>query len=97
MESLIVTRVGILTTVSISYNVRNPTQDLKEENGWMLFIQGVEGAYFGIQGPLPPGQSINRSFIFNVTAPEVRQVFAYPSNISDEDWDADDLIWIIDP
>jgi len=62
-----------------------------------VFIEEVEGPYFGIQGPLLPGQSINRSFTFNIAVPKGLLVFAYPSLLTDISWDDDDLIWLINP
>ena len=95
LESLDLTKISIITTVSISYTLRNPTQDVKDESGWKLFLTGVEGEYFGNQGQLLPDQSVTRSFTFNVVPNNGLLVFAYPSVISDSGWDEDDLIWIV--
>ena len=94
-ESLELTKISIITTVTVSYSLKNPTQDVKRENGWKLFLTGAEGAHFGDQGQLLPGQTVARSYTFNVVSSNGLLVFAYPSNISDTGWDEDDLIWIV--
>ena len=97
MESISLSRVSIITTVSITYTLKNPAQDIKGENGWKVFPQDVEGAYFGIQGQLQPDQSVSRRYTFTVAAPSGLLVFADPSNITDSSWDEDDLTWIFNP
>ena len=91
------TKESIIVTVSISYTLKNNTQETKQENGWKVFIEEIEGPYFGLQGTLSPGQSINRSFTFNVAVPTGLLLFAYPSLLTDTTWDDDDLIWLITP
>ncbi|PKB71232.1 MAG: hypothetical protein BZY87_06340 [SAR202 cluster bacterium Io17-Chloro-G6] len=94
------TREEIIVTVTVSYTLKNGTQETKQEMGWKVFkvlIEETEGPYFGLEGPLLPGQSITRSATFNVAVPNGLLLFAYPSLISDTRWDDDDLIWIITP
>ena len=97
LESLSLTKVAILTTVSINYTLKNLTQDTQAESGWKLFFEEEEGTFFGFPSQLLPGQSINRTFDFNVAVPNGLFVFAYPADIADTTWDDDDLIWTDEP
>ena len=95
--SLNTTVVGNVTSVTISYSLRNTTEDLKDEKGWSLYYSGGGGLpQYGFFNQMLPGQSINRSYTFNVQSPDVPSVVAYPSRFFDETWQQSDLIWDID-
>ena len=92
--SLNTTVVGNVTSVTISYRLRNTTEDLKDEKGWSLYYSGGGGLpQYGFFNQMLPGQSINRSYTFNVQSPDVPSVVAYPSRFFDETWQLSDLIW----
>jgi len=92
--SLNTTVVGNVTSVTISYSLRNTTEDLKDEKGWSLYYSGGGGLpQYGFFNQMLPGQSINRSYTFNVQSPDVPSVVAYPSRFFDETWQLSDLIW----
>ncbi|MDA1129385.1 MAG: hypothetical protein O2913_11905 [Chloroflexi bacterium] len=96
LKSLIVSEVGNVTTVSISYSLRNTTLDLKDEKGWKLYYQGNGGLpQYGFYGQLLPDQTINRSYTFNVETPDESLLVAYPSRFFDSRWDSSDLTWSI--
>ena len=95
--SLNTTVVGNVTSVTISYSLRNTTEDLKDEKGWSLYYSGGGGLpQYGFFNQMLPGQSINRSYTFNVQSPDVPSVVAYPSRFFAETWQQSDLIWDID-
>ena len=83
--------------MSITYTVKNPTEDNKEESGWKVFPENGEGAYFGIEGQLLPDASITRTFVFSVVSATGPLVFVYPAKINDTGSDDDDLIWTFEP
>jgi len=83
-----------ITSVNLSYKLENDTLDLKNEQGWKLYYRDSGGLpQYGLFSQLLPGQTITRSYTFNVQAPEVPLVVAYPSQFSASTWQADDLIW----
>jgi len=95
--SLNTTVVGNVTSVTISYSLRNTTEDLKDEKGWSLYYSGGGGLpQYGFFNQMLPGQSINRSYTFNVQSPDVPSVVAYPSRFFAATWQQSDLIWDID-
>lgn len=81
--------------MTVSYTLKNNSQDVKSEGGWKLFLTGAEGEYFGEEVQLLPDQAVTRAFTFNVVPGDGPLVFAYPSVIADRGWDTDDLIWIV--
>lgn len=97
LTSLNTSVVGNVTTVSISYTLRNTTEDLKDEESWKLYYSGGGGLpQYGFFGQLLPGQTINRSYTFAVQSPDVPLVVAYPSRFFAETWEQGDLIWNVD-
>ena len=97
LESLNTTIVGNVTSVTISYTLRNTTEDLKDEDSWKLYYSGGGGLpQYGFFSQMLPGQTINGSYTFNVQSPDVPSVVAYPSRFFAGTWQQGDLIWEID-
>ena len=96
LTSLNTTVVGNVTSVTISYRLRNTTEDLKDEEGWKLYYSDGGGLpQYGFFNKMLPGQTINRSYTFNVQPPDVPSAVAYPSRFFAETWQQSDLIWDI--
>ena len=97
LTSLNTTIVGNVTSVTISYTLRNTTEDLKDEDSWKLYYSGGGGLpQYGFFSQMLPGQTINGSYTFNVQSPDVPSVVAYPSRFFAGTWQQGDLIWEID-
>jgi hypothetical protein len=89
---------GNVTTVTISYTLKNVTEDLKDEDGFRLYTASG-GAYsqYGGFGNILPTKSITRSYTFNVQSPDIPSVIGYPGFLSfGMTWGQGDLIWDID-
>lgn len=93
LKTLTATKLGNVTTVSVTYTLENDTSGLKEEKSWKMFYQGSGGQAFGFNGAILPNSSIDRSFTFGAVAPNGLLRLVYPADTLDESWDADDLIW----
>jgi hypothetical protein len=97
LTSLKTTVVGNVTTVTISYSLKNITGSLKDEESWKLYYANGGGLpQYGFFGQMLPDQTLNRSYTFNVQAPDVPSVVDYPSRFFDKTWQRSDLIWEID-
>ena len=97
LTSLDTNIVGNVTSATISYTFRNTTEDLKDEGSWKLYYSGGGGLpQYGFFGQMLPGQTIKRSYTFNVQSPDVPFVIAYPSRFFANTWEQGDLIWDVD-
>ena len=97
LTSLNTTIVGNVTSVTISYRLRNTTEDLKDEESWKLYYSDGGGLpQYGFFNQMLPGQTINRSYTFNVQSPDIPSVVVYPSRFFAATWQQSDLIWDID-
>jgi hypothetical protein len=89
---------GNVTTVTISYTLKNTTNDLKDEDGFRLYIVGGGGyPQYGFFNSLLPGKSRNGGYTFNVQSPGVPLAIGYPGfSRYGATWNQGDLVWDID-
>ena len=89
--------IGNVTTVNISYNLINNTQDLKKENGFKVYYVGGGGIpQYGFFDQLLPGRTIQRSHQFKIESGYTADILAYPSSgFSDSFPQHIDLRWTV--